>query len=46
MTAARASVEGTLANVDPVELPTEVTGSAARVVDLSVEYLVQYWELR
>jgi len=43
---ARYSVEGTLANMDPVELPTEVDGSAARVVDLSVEYLQQFWELR
>lgn len=42
----RLSVEGTLANVDLVELPTEVAGSASRVVDLSVEYLQQFWELR
>jgi acetoin utilization deacetylase AcuC-like enzyme len=42
----RSAVQGSLKNLDEVDLPTEVAGSAARVVDLSVESLRPYWDLR
>lgn len=41
----RATVEGALSGGTPV-LPTEIVGSAARVVDLAVEAASTHWELR
>ncbi|MGI9667452.1 MAG: histone deacetylase family protein [Acidimicrobiia bacterium] len=41
----RATVEGALSGSAP-QLPTEVVGSAARLVDLAVEATADHWEVR
>lgn len=45
-TSTRATVHGSL-GLDPAgPLPTEVSGSAARLVDVAVETLAPYWDVR
>lgn len=41
-----ATVEGLTGGIAAFEWPTELTGSAGRMVDLSIESLSRYWELR
>lgn len=45
-TSSTATVEGLAGQIDVFEWPTEVVGSAGRVVDLAIESLSRYWELR
>jgi acetoin utilization deacetylase AcuC-like enzyme len=41
-----ATVDGLTGRIGGIEWPKEVTGSAGRVVDLAIESLSRYWELR
>ena len=43
--AAAATVRGTLGVADPAALPEEVTGSAARTVELTADALAPFWEV-
>jgi acetoin utilization deacetylase AcuC-like enzyme len=45
-TSSTATVEGLTGRVGDFEWPTEAVGSAGRMVDLTVESLSRYWELR
>jgi acetoin utilization deacetylase AcuC-like enzyme len=45
-TSSTATVDGLARRVIDFEWPTEAAGSAGRMVDLAVESLSRYWELR
>jgi acetoin utilization deacetylase AcuC-like enzyme len=45
-TSSKATVDGLTGQVADFEWPTEAEGSAGRMVDLAVESLSRYWELR
>ena len=41
-----ATVEGLAGNASDLELPVSISGAATRMVDLAIESLSPYWELR